>query len=133
MPFFKQTLVLLAMSILNLTGLPSSATAQTSGIEKCSLDGYVMTYYPALDYWQKSTVNRCSTDQSSNRDDDDRPSSDYDRRREDRRSASSADSRAGQLVDGDEKCGPDGYILKYRYSEYRKAGSWSNTFRKCSR
>ncbi len=112
-----------------------AAIAQTNGDEKCSPSGQVLRYreYPALGIREWSeTYRSCdprSSSRSNNTEDEDRPA-----RRSSREEApGGGSSGGGRPEDGDEKCGPDGYILKYSWSDYRKTGSWRETARRCSR
>ncbi len=105
------------------------AAAQTHGDEKCSPGGHVLRYtnLPTLGIREwRDTFARCDprNGNSSNANEEDRPS---------RRSSGGGESSGGRPEDGDEKCGPDGYILRYDWNDYLQKGAWRSTFRRCSR
>lgn len=123
----------LAMAQLIATPLVGVASAQVAGDEKCSPDGYVMTYNAYLKQWDKQWFRKCSGggDSSSSRSRSRYAEEDSDEEPAPRRRAAREDDggSAGQPEDGDEKC-VGGYILKYNRYTYLKSG-WSNTYRRC--
>lgn len=110
-----------------------AAMAQANGDQKCSPEGYVLEYrkysLEALTGW-KNTYARCDPRNSRGSDDeDDRPSRRASRDDDDNGGRSSG----GRPEDGDEKCGPDGYVMKYDWNDYLKSGAWRAAGRRCSR
>lgn len=110
-----------------------AAMAQANGDQKCSPEGYVLEFrkysLEAITGW-KNTYARCDPRNNRNSDDDDRP---LRRASRDDDNENSGRSTGGQPEDGDEKCGPDGYIMKYDWNEYLQKGTWRSSARRCVR
>lgn len=124
----------LAVTAMIPPALPDfAAVAQANGDQKCSPEGYVLEYrkysLEALTGW-KNTYARCDPRNSRGSDDEnDRPS---------RRASRDDDDNGGRSSgsrpeDGDEKCGPDGYVMKYDWNDYLQKGTWRSSLRRCSR
>ena len=121
----------LAVTAMIPPALPDfAAVAQAKGDQKCSPAGYVLEYrvYPSLGVreWANTYV-RCDPRNGGGSSDDDRPA------RWSSRDDENGGTSGGRPEDGDEKCGPDGYIMKYDWSDYLQKGSWQGTLRRCTR
>ena len=109
---FKQAAGICVFSILSL--LATSALASDDGDEKCGPDGYILKFdanFGSTGRW-RPTLRKCEGGGSQ--------SSSY----------SSGRSRSGSSEDGDEKCGPDGYVLKFD-ANFGSSGRWRPTLNKC--
>ena len=119
------------------------AQAQDIGDVKCQDDGYLYRWMTIgssgmwMNTFQKCEPRGSSSSSSSSsrnrsaRDDSEEEDEGYDNRRSRRQSNYDDERSAGRPEDGDEKCGPDGNILKYRWYPALRRGSWYNTYRDC--
>jgi hypothetical protein len=117
-------LPLLALS-LGIGAMAAPAMAQADGEERCSPDGYVMTFQKRSygSRWDKSLFRRCDADGGSSRsrrdEDDDRPRS---------RRASDDD---GSPEDGDRKCVAHEILEFRKFETMRSMTGWKRTFESC--
>lgn len=108
-----------------------AAAAQADRDQKYSPDGYVLKYrkysLEALTAWN-NTYARCDPRNSGGSDDEDRPARRSPREDDDNGGRSSS----GRLDDGDEKRGPDGYIMEDDWTDCLQKGSWRRKLRRCA-
>ncbi len=109
----------MAVSVAGISAA-DPAMAQRNEEERCTLSGRIERYSAALETWMPYGGS-CNPNTQSGR-----------RTNEDDRSDRSSNASSGSPEDGDQKCGPDGYVMVYRKYTYLKSG-WSGTGRRCSR
>lgn len=123
-------LLLLAVSV------PGVAMQAQDGDEKCDLSGHQLRYRDGRGWVDLGKSLSCAGPSAGRDDGDGRRSRDRDRDRDSdddgRRNStpqrSSAYDGGGEPADGDEKCGPDNYILKYDRASLHR---WTTTLRRC--
>ncbi|WP_174285517.1 hypothetical protein [Sphingomonas bacterium] len=126
MKVFNPRLMAIAL-VCSVGSVSAPSVAQSPGDQKCGANGFVLAYYNGV--WMP-TLFRCASGGTGNRDNggnrDNSSNRDSRRQRDDDRGSQ------GSLVDGDEKCGPDGYMLRF-HKAINQFGtdSWQNTYVHC--
>lgn len=116
--------LILIASTVGIGPASGGTLAQESGEERCSPDGYVMTYEKRSygGRWSKSVFRRCDAGGNGSRDDDED---------QDDRPATRGQRGSARPEDGDRKCVAH-EILQYERNEFVPANQgWKRTFQSC--